>query len=98
PVVRQGEDSDPYENGTYVGHFSPYSRPWLTHPRAQHTLRITPDGDWRADADQPCMTEQQDGRTAVAFRTVDGRPVQACGEGGVGGSPTGAVMPFRWTG
>ncbi|MEU6084812.1 chondroitinase family polysaccharide lyase [Streptomyces sp. NPDC047108] len=74
----EGIDPDQYEHGSYVGHFSPWSRPWLTSPSRPHTLRVTLRGRWRPAADgEPCQVRHDEGSTVVAFETVDGRPVQA---------------------
>ncbi|MGP3948111.1 chondroitinase family polysaccharide lyase [Streptomyces sp. 7N604] len=74
----EGIDRDQYEHGRYVGHFSPWSRPWLTSPSRPHTLRVTLRGHWRAaGAGEPCRTRRQGRATVVEFETVDGRPVQA---------------------
>ncbi|MFC9243847.1 chondroitinase family polysaccharide lyase [Streptomyces sp. NPDC057136] len=72
----EGRDHAQYEKGEYTGRYSPFSRPWLGSPSAPHTLRVTLDGRWHPTADQPCTTLIQNGSTVVAFRTVDGRPVQ----------------------
>ncbi|SFJ62183.1 chondroitin-sulfate-ABC endolyase/exolyase [Streptosporangium canum] len=71
-----GVDHDQYERGRYVGHYSPWSRPWLTSPSHPHRMRVTLDGRWRADGDQPCEVRAQRDRTVVEFETVDGRPIQ----------------------
>ncbi|MFG2196516.1 chondroitinase family polysaccharide lyase [Streptomyces sp. NPDC048639] len=76
--LHDGIDSDQYEHGVYVGHFSPWSRPWLTRPSRPHALRVTLRGHWRPAADsEPCRVRHENGGTVVAFETVDGRPVQA---------------------
>lgn len=72
-----GIDPDQYEKGRYVGHYSPWSRPWLDDPSHPHLLRVTLDGRWRADGDQPCRVRVTGARTVVEFETVHGRPVQA---------------------
>ncbi|MBB5937370.1 chondroitinase family polysaccharide lyase [Streptomyces zagrosensis] len=75
----EGRDPDQYEGGRYVGHWTAYSRPWLTHPSAAHTLRVTLRGRWRvadADAGERCRATLRGGETVLAFRTVHGRPVQ----------------------
>ncbi|MGW5489442.1 chondroitinase family polysaccharide lyase [Streptosporangium sandarakinum] len=71
-----GIDPDQYEQGRYVGHYSPWSRPWLTSPSHPHLMRVTLRGRWRADGDQPCEARVRGEATAVRFETVDGRPVQ----------------------
>ncbi|MER6951239.1 chondroitinase family polysaccharide lyase [Nonomuraea sp. NPDC000554] len=72
-----GIDHDQYEKGRYVGHYSPWSRPWLADPSHPHLLRVTLDGRWQADGEQPCRVRVTGSRTVVEFETVDGRPVQA---------------------
>ncbi|WP_326823811.1 chondroitinase family polysaccharide lyase [Streptosporangium sp. NBC_01756] len=71
-----GIDPDQYERGRYVGHYSPWSRPWLTSPSHPHLMRVTLQGRWRADGDQPCKARVRGETTVVEFETVDGRPVQ----------------------
>lgn len=39
-------------------------------------MRVTLQGRWRADGDQPCKTRVRGETTVVEFETVDGRPVQ----------------------
>ncbi|MEU8569586.1 chondroitinase family polysaccharide lyase [Streptomyces pathocidini] len=76
----EGEDRDQYEHGRYVGHFSPWSRPWLNNPSRPHTLRVTLRGRWRpAGREEPCAVVPggRDDETTVAFETAEGRPVQA---------------------
>ncbi|MFI7106299.1 chondroitinase family polysaccharide lyase [Nonomuraea sp. NPDC050227] len=71
-----GIDHDQYEKGRYVGHYSPWSRPWLAAPSHPHRMRVTLDGRWRADAGQPCRARITGPRTVLEFETVHGRPVQ----------------------
>ncbi|WP_214316799.1 chondroitinase family polysaccharide lyase [Nonomuraea sediminis] len=71
-----GIDHDQYQGGRYVGHYSPWSRPWLAGPSHPHRLRVTLDGRWRADGSQPCAVRVSGRRTVVEFETVHGRPVQ----------------------
>ncbi|MFI6603344.1 chondroitinase family polysaccharide lyase [Nonomuraea sp. NPDC050536] len=71
-----GIDHDQYQGGRYVGHYSPWSRPWLAGPSHPHRLRVTLDGRWRADGSQPCAVRVSGSRTVVEFETVHGRPVQ----------------------
>ncbi|GAA1361472.1 chondroitinase family polysaccharide lyase [Streptomyces beijiangensis] len=73
----EGPDRDQYEKGEYTGHWSPFSRPWLTTPSAAHTVRVTLAGRWRAEQDGACTARIRCGNTVVAFTTADGRPVQA---------------------
>ncbi|GHB10396.1 MULTISPECIES: chondroitinase family polysaccharide lyase [Streptomyces] len=73
----EGRDHAQYDGHEYTGHYSPFSRPWLADPSSPHTLHVTLDGRWHpAASDQPCTTRIRGGRTVVAFRTVDGRPVE----------------------
>ncbi|MER0243018.1 chondroitinase family polysaccharide lyase [Streptomyces sp. HSW2009] len=72
----QGRDPDQYEGHHYVGHWSPYSRPWLTHPSQEHTLRVRLHGRWRLTAGERCRTSTAGDDTVVHVRTVHGRPVQ----------------------
>ncbi len=70
-----GIDHDQYERGRYVGHYSPWSRPWLTSPSHPHLLKVTLAGRWRR-AEGRCETRVTGGRTVVVFETVHGIPVQ----------------------
>jgi chondroitin-sulfate-ABC endolyase/exolyase len=70
-----GIDPDQYERGRYVGHYSPWSRPWLDDPSRPHLLRVTLQGRWRAEG--PCRVRVDGERTVVEFETVHGLPVQA---------------------
>ncbi|WP_176993175.1 chondroitinase family polysaccharide lyase [Nonomuraea jiangxiensis] len=72
-----GIDLDQYERGRYVGHYSPWSRPWLAEPSHPHLLRVTLEGRWRAEEGQPCRARVTGSRTVVEFETVHGRPLQA---------------------
>ncbi|MET7518206.1 chondroitinase family polysaccharide lyase [Streptomyces sp. NPDC005480] len=72
----EGRDEAQYDKGEYTGHWSPYSRPWLTSPSTPHTVRVTLEGRWRAQPGAPCTTVVDGDRTIAGFRTVDGRPVQ----------------------
>lgn len=74
--LSSGIDHDQYERGRYVGHFSPWSRPWLAGPSHPHVLKVTLDGRWAADGDQPCRVRRAGHVTVVEFTTSDGRPVQ----------------------
>ncbi|WP_248964133.1 chondroitinase family polysaccharide lyase [Sphaerisporangium perillae] len=71
-----GIDPDQYERGRYVGHYSPWSRPWLTAPSHPHLLRVTLEGRWRPDGEQRCRTTIRGDRTVVEFTTAHGRPIQ----------------------
>lgn len=71
-----GIDHDQYEHGRYVGHYSPWSRPWLTNPSHPHRLRVTLEGRWQAGEDQPCRVLREGDRSVVEFTTADGRPLQ----------------------
>lgn len=71
-----GIDTDQYERGRYVGHYSPWSRPWLAAPSRPHRLRVTLEGRWHADPGQPCRARITGTRTLVEVETVHGRPVQ----------------------
>ncbi|MFC5823561.1 hypothetical protein [Nonomuraea insulae] len=39
-------------------------------------MRVTLEGRWRADGDQPCDVRVRHNRTVIAFETVDGWPIQ----------------------
>ncbi|MGW2156303.1 polysaccharide lyase beta-sandwich domain-containing protein [Nonomuraea sp. NPDC001699] len=71
-----GIDHDQYEKGRYVGHYSPWSRPWLASPSHPHRMRVTLDGRWRVDAGLPCRARITGPRTVLEFETVHGQPVQ----------------------
>ncbi|MFI6503308.1 chondroitinase family polysaccharide lyase [Nonomuraea typhae] len=71
-----GIDPDQYERGRYVGHYSPWSRPWLDDPSHPHLLRVALAGRWRADGIQPCRVRATGARTVVEFKTVHGLPIQ----------------------
>ncbi|NUR86358.1 MAG: hypothetical protein HOY71_19925, partial [Nonomuraea sp.] len=70
-----GIDHDQYAHGRYVGHYSPWSRPWLASPSHPHRLRVTLEGRWRA-AGSHVTARVQGTRTVVEFETSDGRPIQ----------------------
>lgn len=72
----QGRDPDQYAGDRYVGHWSPYSRPWLTHPSTEHTLRVTLRGRWRVAAGERCRASGAGDATVLSVRTAHGRPVQ----------------------
>ncbi|MFE6779659.1 chondroitinase family polysaccharide lyase [Streptomyces sp. NPDC057702] len=72
----EGRDPDQYAGDRYVGHWSPYSRPWLTHPSRAHTLRVRLRGRWRLAAGEWSRARVRGDETVLSVRTVHGRPVQ----------------------
>ncbi|MEU3962390.1 chondroitinase family polysaccharide lyase [Streptomyces buecherae] len=72
----EGRDADQYEGERYVGHWSPFSRPWLTHPSQEHTLRVRLRGRWRLATGEGCRVRAAADDTVLSVRTVHGRPVQ----------------------
>ena len=73
-----GLDPDQYDAaGTFVGHVSPFSRPWVTNRSRRGVLRVTLAGRWRLVGGPAAVTTRPAGDdTAVSFETVDGTPVQ----------------------